>query len=208
MSTLLFAIALFLASSASVMAYDVGIPAGGEPAKRLHVTLDATFTYGIGGYSALGAQLRGRGQLPLGNLGRSTGTFDFGLVLGIQDEPQALQYGAPPALSNDAQRLNAWVTVGHSFHMGQKRRASLGMYLYGGWTQVWSQAAMNDDAHDFHRSFSDSYGKPNAGGMLTFDYRFSTYLGFTLQAAAPFPVGPSYVITLFHVGVGLTGYVL
>jgi len=188
------------------MAHAVGIPAGGEKAHRLHTTVDATFTYGIGGYSALGMQVHALEQLSVWDRRGVTGSFDFGLVAGFQDEPQALQYGINPGQTNDAQRLNVWATVGHTFHLGFRRRVGLGFHLFNGWTQVWSQAAVVAPKHALNLRVSDSYGLFNTGGMLKLDIRFSKYVGLSLQIVAPWPVTPSYVNTLFHVGIGFTGY--
>lgn len=193
---------------AAAAAQSVGIPEGGETDHRLHVTLDAAATYGIGGYSALGVQVHGLGQLSIWNTGFATGTFDFGVVLGWQDEPQALQFDVPTGQENDAQRLNSWVTAGTSFHMGQERRSTLGLHVFAGWTHVWSWAVVVDERLDLDAEASDDYGLFNVGAMLKFDYRFSEWVGFHLQAAAPFGTGSSYVNTLFHVGLGLTAYLL
>jgi hypothetical protein len=197
--------AVLLASTAA-RADEPGIPEGGETGHPLHVTVDAAATYGIGAYSALGAQAHGVGYLPVWDAGGVTGSFDFGAILGWQDEPQILQYAVPPGLSNNAQRLNAWVTAGHTLHMGRRRRVGLGLHLFGGWTHVWSTATVDDTVHGIRMSVSDNYGRPNVGGMLKLDYRFSRYVGVNLQAVGPFPVEPSYVTTLFHVGLGLTAY--
>lgn len=191
----------------SAHAAEVGIPEGGEQAGVLHSTIDATFTYGIGGYSALGAQVHGVGLVSIWNTRLATGSFNFGALVGFQDEPMALQYGIGPGQKNDAQRLNLWLTVGHTFHMGVRRRASLGLHLFGGWTHVFSQASLVRPDLGIDRQVSDNYGLLNSGAMLKFDYRFSQYIGLSLQAAVPFwKLQPSYVATIFHVGIGITAY--
>lgn len=183
-----------------------GIPENGELPGALHVTVDATFTYGIGGYSALGGQLHGVGQLSFWNTRDATGSFDFGLLLGAQGEPQAIQPPGARGQWNDAQRLNAWVTLGQTFHVGRYRLSGLGFHLFAGWTHVFSQASFERPELGLSRRLSDDYGLPNVGALVKYDYRFSERVGFTVQAAGPFPVSPSYVTTLFHVGVGLVGY--
>jgi hypothetical protein len=172
----------------------------------LRTTVDATFTYGIGAWSALGGQLHAVEQARLWNTGAIAGSVDVGVVLGVQDEPQALQYAVAPGQSNDAQRLHAWVTVGHTFHLGARRRVGLGLHLFNGWTHVWSQAALRDPARAIDARRRDDYGLFDSGGMVKLDWRFSRYVGASLQGVAPWPFAPSYVNTLFHVGVGLTGY--
>ena len=198
---------LSLLGAHAVQAAEIGIPPGGEPAGTVHATVDATFTYGIGAYSALGAQVHGVGLVSIWNTRLATGTFNFGALVGFQDEPMALQYGTAPGQTNDAQRLNLWLTVGHSFHLGVRRRASLGLHLFGGWTHVFSQASLVRPDLGIDRQVSDNYGLLNSGTLLKFDYRFSKYVGISLQAAVPFwKVQPSYVATIFHVGVGITAY--
>lgn len=188
-------------------AAEVGLPEGGETAGHLHVTVDGTFTYGIGIYSAIGGQLHALGQETLWNTRLATGSFDFGVLVGLQDEPMALQFGGAAGQTTSTQRLNTWVTVGHTFHLGARRRSGLGLHLFGGWTQVWTSASVVNPDLGLNRQVSDAYGLWNSGAMLKYDYRFSRYVGLSLQAAVPFwGVQPSYVATIFHVGVGLTGY--
>lgn len=186
-----------------------GIPEGGDVLYTPHTTLDLAATYGIGGYSALGFQLHAKEQFSNWNTSVATGSFDLGLALGWQDEPQSLQFAQPKGQKNDAQRLNLWATLGHTFHMGRERRANLGFHLFGGWTHVWSTASLKMPDLGVDRASADNYGLWNAGAMLKFDYRLSRYVGFNLEATAPFyPMGMSYVRTLFHVGAGLTVYLL
>ena len=189
--------------AAAALAYSAPSAAANVP---LQTTVDATFTYGIGAYSALGGQLHGMEQIGVWDAPWVAGTVDVGVVLGFQDEPMALQYGAVSGQTNNAERLNAWVSVGHTFHFGTERRASLGVHFFNGWTQVWTQAALNNPAHGINTRVADSYGHFNTGAMLKFDYRFSSLLGATAQAIGPWPVGPSYVTTLFHVGLGIVFY--
>lgn len=196
-------------SSAGAAELFRGIPAGGDVLYTPHTTLDLAATYGIGGYSALGVQLHAKEQFSNWNTSLATGSFDLGLVLGWQDEAQALQPPAPTGQKNDAQRLNLWLTLGHTFHMGQERRANLGFHLFGGWTHVWSTGSMEMPDLGIRRAAADDYGLWNAGAMVKFDYRLSRWTGFNLEASAPFyPMGMSYVRTLFHVGVGVTTYLL
>jgi hypothetical protein len=203
----LLAASAAVSGSAAAATAGAAIAAGGERPGTLHLTTDATFTYGIGGYSALGAQLHAVGQLTIWNRSAASGSFDFGAALGFQDEPMALQYGVGKGQTNDAQRLHTWATVGTTFHLGRQRRAGLGVHLFGGWTQMWSQARLVRPDLGIDRKLDDSYGVWTSGAMLKFDYRFSRHLGATVQAAVPcWGAQPSYVATIFHVGAGLTAY--
>jgi hypothetical protein len=183
------------------------IPERGESGWQAHVVLHGTATYGIGGWSALGAQLEPLVQLSAWNTDAATGTLDLGVVLGWQIEPELLQYGVPASVDNEAHRLNAWAVLGTSFHLGD-RRSTLGLRVFAGWTHVWSAASIDDPRVGPARRLTDDYGRPNVGASLSFDYRFSDHLGLVVQATGPFPVEPSYVTTLFHVGLGVTGYLL
>jgi hypothetical protein len=177
------------------------------PPEPPSVTVSATATYGIGGYSALGGQLHGFYHLPGWSTEAVAGTFDVGLLFGVQVEPQFLQYGVLDGQENSAQRLNTFATLGHSFHLGAERRSMLGAHLFAGWSHVFSQASLVNPTLGIDRSASDDYGRFNVGAILQYDYRFSEWIGLDVQAVGPFPVQPSYVTTLFHVGIGLTAYV-
>lgn len=167
-------------------------------------TLDLTATYGIGANSTLGAQAHGVVHLTGWSTGFARGTVDLGQVIGFQDEPQFLQYVQTDGLTNDAQRLNVWWTLGHTFFLGGERRSLLGAHVFAGWTQVFSQAELVRPELAIDRSEADTYGRFNVGAMLKYDYLLTDWLGLDVQAVGPFPVQPSYVTTLFHVGVGLT----
>jgi len=171
-----------------------------------HVALDAAFTYGIGGWSALGVQLHPTVGWSLWSTRRATGTIDLGVVLGYQNEPQAIQAIAARGQESQTHRLNAFATVGTTFHLGRLRRSGLGLHLFGGWTHVWSSATIRRPDLSFDGTARDDYGVPNVGVILRYAYRVHRNLGLSLQAAAPFQTTPSYVATLFHVGIGLTGY--
>jgi len=177
-----------------------------EKVPDFHFVSDISFTYGIGIYSAMGVQLHNLGQLSSWNTKYAYGSFDVGVLLGFQAEPQALQYMSTEGIDTETYRLNSWVTIGKSFFMGRKRNYALGLHFFGGWTHVWSKAVADRDDLDFNSEVSDNYGHYNFGGILRFDWKFYKYLGMSLHAAAPFPVGPSYVNTLFHVGIGLAIY--
>ncbi len=198
---------LGLGGATTGSAHAAGVPTGGDSEPVVRARIDATFTYGIGGWSALGGQLRALAQASVWNTTGATGSFDAGLVLGAQGEPQWLQYGVPRGLANDAQRLHTWGTVGHTFHLGHERRSALGLHVFGGWTHVFSQAEATDSSLGLARRVTDDYGELNLGGSVEYSYRASDFVGFTLQAVAPFPLAPSYVNTLFHVGVGVVAFV-
>ncbi len=205
------AVAALLTRTAEAQSFDPdtlhpGILIADAPTHPVHFTLDATATYGIGTYSALGAQLHFVAFTPVWTTSRATGSIDLGVLVGAQDEPQFLQYTSEPYFKSDLERLNTWVTLGHTIHFGPNRRAGLGLHLFAGWTQDWASFSIHYPAAGLAGSLKDSYGIGNVGGMLKFDYRFSDWVGLSVQAVGPFPVGPSFITTLFHVGLGLCFY--
>lgn len=173
-----------------------------------HLAQDVSFTYGIGSYSALGVQSHTIGQFSIWETKHAVGSIDLGILFGFQGEPQTLQYMQTDGINTETYRLHTLVTVGTSFHMGRKRNYTLGVHIFGGWTHVWSKAEADRDDLDFNSYVSDNYGHYNFGGILRFDWKFHKYVGMSLHAAAPFPVSPSYITTLFHVGAGLVIYPL
>ena len=178
---------------------------GGETGRRLHVLVDTAFTYGIGGQSALGALARATGYTAVWNTRRATGTVDLGLQLAYQNEPIALA----PWIDGDnvtgaGHHINVALALGHTIHMGQRRRASLGLLIFGGWSHWVSSYSLVYPREGITGSETVRHDDFIAGGELEFRYRFSRYVGMNVVAGAPFPTQSSYVIGMFYVGVGLT----
>jgi hypothetical protein len=178
---------------------------GEEREHRLHIAVDTAFTYGIGGQSALGALARATGYTAVWNTRRATGTVDLGLQLAYQNEPIALA----PWIDGDnvtgaGHHINVALALGHTIHMGQRRRASLGLLIFGGWSHWVSSYSLVYPREGITGSETVRHDDFIAGGELEFRYRFSRYVGMNVVAGAPFPTQSSYVIGMFYVGVGLT----
>lgn len=183
------------------------IAEGGETGRSLHVLVDTAFTYGIGGQSDLGVLVRATGYVAEWNTRRATGTLDFGVQLAYQNEPTAL---APwidrQEVSGAGHHLNALLTLGQTIFMGPRRRASLGLLLFGGWSHWISSYSLVYANEGVEGSATVQRSDFVAGGELKFGYRFSRRLGMNVVAGAPFPTQSSYLIGMFYVGVGLTAY--
>lgn len=166
--------------------------------------LDAVATYGIGGQSALGAELHGTGSWTLGR-GDVDGAIDLGLRLGYEAEPSAL---APWVDARDvdafAHRVRAHLTVGPTMRFGGARELSLGLHLYGGATYWQSRATIHHAAYDVQGSAQVDKVVFDAGAFLRLTWRPHPVVGLAIVAGAPFwGLQSSYVVDLFHVGLGL-----
>lgn len=186
----------------------LGIPSGGnESGHPVHVRLDAAATYGIGGQSLLGMDLKMGGYMPVWDTRLATGTVDGGLVLGYANGPTWLAPWIDPAQVEGAtHHISLLVRIGHSFHLGVRRRASLGFHLFAGlheWISSYSVVYANEGVSG---SSTAKRSLLISGGELDFAYRFSERVGLYLALSAPFPYQSSYAQTFFHVGAGLTFY--
>lgn len=180
----------------------------GEPAETLHVRLDSSGTFGIGGQSFLGALLHGSLGVTLWDSEGATGSFDAGLALGYHNEPVWLA----PWLSSDqvsgaGHRVQLLAVAGHTFHMLPGRELSLSLQLYGGWSRWISSYAVDYDSEDVHGEATIERDDLIAGGQLTLSGRVADVLGLHVVLGGPFPTESSYVIGMFHVGLGLSFHV-
>ncbi len=201
---------LFLTSAATVHAEEpsLGIPTGGnEIGHPVHVRFDTAATYGIGGQSYLGIDLKMSGYMPVWNTRLATGTVDGGLVLAYGNEPTWLApWIDPEQVQGSTHRISLLLRVGHSFHLGVRRRVMLGFHLFAGlheWISSYSVTYANEGIHG---SSTVKRSLLVSGGELDFAYRFSEHVGLYLELSAPFPYQSSYAQTYFHVGAGLTFY--
>ena len=183
------------------------IAEGGETARRLHLQLDGAFTFGIGGQSALGAQLHLTGLTALWNAGPATGSLDVGLQLAYGNEPPALAFWLAGVDAQGANhRVQAVATVGHTLHVGQQRRASLGLHVFAGWNHWRSAFTVRYPGEGVEGSATVSRDLFVSGAELKAAYRLSRRVGLHLVAGVPFPTASSYAIGLFFIGAGLSTY--
>jgi hypothetical protein len=209
MKTLIVMLATLVSLSAQAIEIrEPFVREGGESERRLHLMLDGTFTYGIGGQSALGVTTHLTGYTALWNTRRATGTIDVGLQLAYGNEPTALApWLSPDTVDGAAHRFQALLTVGHTFHMGRQRRAAFGVHLFGGWNHWSSSYTLRYPTENVQGSSTVSRDNFITGAELKFAYRFSKHVGINMVMGAPFPYQSSYVVGMFFVGAGLTFYV-
>ena len=197
--------ALLIAPPRDAMPPPPHVPESDSKDDRLHLQLSADATYGIGGQSYLGANLRLDAYLPVWSRRSVTGTVDFGSQFAYGNEPTWLApWLAGAGITGATHRIQLVATFGHSFHLGKRRRFSLGTHLYGGWNHWRSSYAVNYPNEDVSGEATVSRNHLIAGGQLEFGYRFHRRVGVHAVLGGPFPTQSSYAITIFHVGLGLT----
>ena len=180
---------------------------GGETEHRLHLQLDASFTFGIGGQSALGVSTHLTGYTALWNSAHATGTIDVGVQLAYGNEPIALApWLSPDTTSGAAHRVQALATIGHTFHMGQRRRLAFGVHLFGGLNHWVSSYSVHYASEGVSGSATVQRDLFITGAEVKLAYRFSRHVGFNLLINSPFQYQSSYVQGIFFVGAGLTFY--
>lgn len=180
----------------------------GEAPETLHVRLDTTGTFGIGGQSFLGALLHASLGVTLWDIEAATGSFDAGLALGYHHEPVWLApWQSSSEVSGAGHRVQILAVAGHTFHMLQGRELTLGLQLYGGWSRWISSYSVDYDGEGVHGEATIERDYPIAGGQITFAGRVSDLVGLHLVLGGPFPSESSYVIGMFHVGMGLSFHV-
>lgn len=180
-------------------------PAAAQADGVPQVYLDGVFTYGIGGQSALGGELHGTAAwvVARGDVDLST---DVGLRVGYEAEPSAL---APWLDARDAwslaHRVRAHVTLGPTLRFGgAARELSLGLHLYAGLTYWESGAHVQLVPHAVDVRGWTAAAVFDTGAFLRFTWRPDPAIGLAIVAGAPFwGVASSYVVDLFHVGLGL-----
>jgi hypothetical protein len=181
------------------------LPEGGGRDGRIHLQLSADATYGIGGQSFLGSNLHLDAFRSIWDRRKVTGTIDFGAQFSYGNEPTWLApWLANGTTTGATHRVQVVATLGHTFHIGQRRRFSLGTHLYGGWNHWRSAYAVNYPDEGINGEATVSRNHPLAGGQVELGYRFHRRVGVHMVLGGPFPTHSSYAITIFHVGLGLT----
>lgn len=177
----------------------------GSRSGRVHLQLDADATWGIGGQMFLGTQLRFAAVLEHWTTRRAIGTWDLGAAFAYQNEPTFL---APwidrESIHGAGHRTVLAAHLGHTFHMGARRRFALGLYVYGGWNYWRSAYSVQYAQEGVSGSAVVARHSGVLGGELRLGYRFHRRVGVNLALGAPVPTTSSYAITLAHIGLGLT----
>lgn len=175
--------------------------------RRFHLRLDGDFVYGIGGQSFFGAQAHLLAYRGLWSTPHAIGSLDLGLRLAYGNEPT---WAAPwidrEQVSGATHRVQALLTVGHTFHMGKRRRAALGMHLHGGLNHWLSAYTLEYAQEGVHGEAQVRRNRFVAGAELSFAYRLSRHVGTHVTLGGPFPSQSSYLVGMFFVGAGLSFY--
>jgi hypothetical protein len=174
-----------------------------------HLRLDTSAVYGIGGQSFLGVLARSVLGVTAWDDGNATGSGDFGLALAYHNEPTFLApWLASGGIEGAAHRVQLLVVAGHTFHMLDDRALSLALHAQFGWNRWISSYTLDYPAEDVRGEATVERTHFVVGAQLTLAWRVADYVGLNLVLGGPFPIYSSYVISMFHVGAGLTFYVL
>lgn len=184
---------------------------GGERGRRLHLQLRSTFLYST--FSpGLGGALRLSGQLPLWDRGRATGTLDVGLLLGYAYGgaflyPWEQGYSDRQSSASD-HNLRIAISAGHTFHVGQRRRAAFGLHLFAGLNVLHQRGTLAYLREGLSGEGSDTLVGLTWGPELDFHYRFSRRVDLNLVLGGAIPTDPvgGPPGALLHAGAGLTFY--
>lgn len=181
----------------------------GEASSPLHLRLDASFHYGIGGQSALGALLHLTGYAAVWDDANATGSLDVGVLAFYANEPTGL---APWLAGIDVEgaghRSQLLATVGHTFHMLSGRELALGLHLFAGWNAWISDYAIEYADENVRGRATVARHHFVSGGLLALAYRFSDYVGVDLAVGAPFPTVSSYVAGMFFASLGVSIFLM
>lgn len=179
----------------------------GPLSRRAHLQLDGDALWGIGGQMYLGTQVRFAALLEHWATSKALGTWDLGAAFAYHAEPTFL---APwidrESIDGATHRLLLVAHLGHTFHMGKRRRVGLGLHAYGGWN-YWRSAYSVDYTGEgvSGRAVVDRH-LGVIGGELRLGYRFHRRVGANFVMGAPAPTASSYAITFAHLGLGLSFY--
>ena len=178
----------------------------GRKSGRVHLQLDGDATWGVGAQMFFGTQIRFAAGLEHWTTRHAIGTWDFGGSFAYQNEPLFLLFGDQHGVRGAGHRIQLVATVGHTAHMGKRRRVALGLHVFGGWNAWRSDYSVSYPDENVHGSAAVVFHRAIVGTELRFDYRFHRRVGINAFASVPFPTASSYLITLGQVGLGLSFY--
>ena len=155
----------------------------------------------------LGTQIRTAALLEHWTTRRAIGTWDFAGIVEYGNEPRFLAPWIDPAQVRGAgHRLRLLGSVGHSVHMGKRRRAALGLHVYGGYNLWVTSYSVNYASEGVKGDATEAFHRPVVGGQLRFALRLHRNVGWSVAVDAPVPTTTGYIITLMQVATGLTIY--
>lgn len=179
----------------------------GTRTRSPHVQLDGVATWGIGSQMFLGTQLRLAALFEHWTSARALGSWDVGLDFAYQNEAIFLApWMDPSEVSGATHRTQLVASVGHSVHMGKRRRFALGLHAWGGWTHRRSDYSLEYANEGVRGSAVVAHNRAIVGAELRLAYRLHERLGLSAIISAPAPTESSYLISLAQVGLGLSFY--
>ena len=188
----------------------LGIPSGGgEHGHPVHVRLDSAATYGIGGQSYLGIDLKMSGYLPVWDTRLGTGSIDAGVVLAYGNEPTWLAPWIDTSQVQATHRISLLARLGTHFFtsvsVAAPRSVSTRLAVFAEWISAYS---VNYQSEGISGSAALKRSLFVSGGELDFlrtVFRSGrSVVSGTERTVSPIPV--FYAQTMFHVGAGLTFY--
>ncbi len=214
------ALAFSVAPAAAEATAAEATPAEPEPASRaphlvageepgtMHLRLDTSALYGIGGQSFLGALVRGALGVTAWDEPSVTGSFDFGLAFAYHNEPTWLA----PWLSHGhvegaGHRAQLFLVAGHTIHLLESRAISLGLHAHAGWNRWISSYSLEYPNEGVRGEATIERDYFIVGGQLTAAARLADHVGLNIVLGGPIPTESAYVIGMFHVGLGLSFFV-
>jgi hypothetical protein len=185
------------------------LPEDGTRDGRWHLRLDTDAVWGIGGQMYLGAQAHLSGYTAVWTAPGATGSIDLGVQAHYGNEATWLApWIDPDEVSGATHRVQVVGTVGHTFHLGTRRRWSLGLAWYAGWNHWRSDHGVTYAAEDVHGHDVVTDDLFVTGGQVRVGWRVHRHVGLDLVVGAPVPTASSYAVTLANVGLGLSFFVL
>ena len=179
----------------------------GTRTRSPHLQLDGVATWGIGSQMFLGTQLRFAALFEHWTTARALGSWDLGLNFAYQNEPMFLApWIDPNEVSGAGHRTHLVASVGHSVHMGKRRRFALGLHAWGGWSHFRSDYSLEYANEGVSGSGVVTHNRAIVGGELRMAYRFHERVGLSAVISAPVPTESTYLISLAQVGLGLAFY--
>lgn len=204
MSGWLVTVVLLADPSASVSKPHV--PEDGARLDHVNVQLDADALIGIGGQPFLGSGFRAVAMIPAWHSHRALGTWDLGGSFAYHNEPLFLLFVDTHGARGANHRTVLAARVGHTVHMGKRRRTALGLDVYGGWNAWRSEYSFSYPGEGVAGSAVTVRHKPMIGAEMRLSQRLHRRVGLHFAVAGVAPTSSSFVITFTHVGVGLSFY--
>ena len=98
------------------------------------------------------------------------------------------------------------MTLGDTFHIGKRRRFSLGTHIFAGLNHWRSSYSAHSPGEGVNGHDTVTRTLPLAGGQFELGYRLHRRVGLYRVLGGPISTASSYAVTFFHAGLGLSSY--